>query len=85
MIQIVKKIIAESKVSLSVFRAIYGKPTTPLEDREYKLKGHSAVGNVEEMIQHFGKQYSKIIFYSTNGSEIEQQWENLSGKWKKTK
>ena len=28
MIQIVKKIIAESKVSLSVFRAIYGKPTT---------------------------------------------------------
>jgi len=37
------------------------------------------------MIQHFGKQYSKIIFYSTDGSKIEQVWENISGKWKKTK
>ena len=73
-----------AKEYFEVNRTSKGKSTTPYEEREYRLQDNPAiVGNVYYFFDYAGHKYKKIIF-NTKSGRMEQKWEYIRGKWKRT-
>ncbi len=58
--------------TLEVYRVSYGRLDTPIEQREYRILGQSAVGTMSE-IEEFVKGFSKIVAWDVYGNIIEQE------------
>lgn len=50
-------------------RVPYGKKSTPLEDREYKISPNSPVGTVDEIIKHIiiPQEYTRLVVSDHDG------------------
>jgi len=74
---------------LKVKRVSYGKFKTPMEDREYRLDGHTAVGCINEILKAIAKPngYDKMYLEDIDGTyevdvktgKTEKKTERLGG------